>query len=181
MTTRDLFYVRGADGRMYLEIPTPEGAKYAEAEKGLAFKELPNGKWMAVRDMDLYARQQMAGSHKDFFDAKDAKHRMKRVDALEKQLQQMAIDRADPGISPNVKYVSDGEAERLLAEYAAAAREGRAKESQFQPMQAYAQKLITKSGKAIRPLLKGEIGMIGATIICLEAGYGTGNFSSGGL
>lgn len=181
MTTRDLMYVRGVDGKMYLEVPTPEGTKYAEAEKGLSFKELPNGKWMAVRDMDLHARQQMAGSHKDFFDAKEARHRMKRVDALERQLEQLAMDRADPGVSPNVKYVSDGEAERLLAEYSAAAREGRAKESSFQPLQAYGQKLITKTGKAIRPLLKGEIGMIGPTIVCLEQGYGTGNFSSGGL
>lgn len=180
--SNDLTYVRGADGKMYLEIRTPGGEmEYTPAEKGLAFLELPNGKWMAVRDAEGMRRQKQEDSHKEFFDAKLAKQRMKRIDSLEKQFQQMAIDRADPGISPNVRYVSDSEAERLLGEYAQASREGMANKSEFQPLQAYGRKLITKSGREIRPLLKGEVGMIGATIICLEQGYGTGNFSAGGV
>jgi hypothetical protein len=36
-------------------------------------------------------------------------------------------------------------------------------------------KLITSSGKVIRPLLQGEVGMRGVTIIVLEPGYGIGS------
>lgn len=50
-----------------------------------------------------------------------------------------------------------------------------AEEDYFIPMSAYVHKLQKKDGSWFRPLLKGEVGMIGQQIVVLQPGYGTGN------
>ena len=179
-------YVRGADGAFFLEVPQPDGEMdYLPAEKGLSFQELPNGKFMAVRDMREAERAREGSSHLRYFeslkqsaDPKQVRQTLKRQESLQRQFEQMAIDRVDPGGSPDVKQLKDGEFMRLTEQYAQACRERRQGECEFQPVQAYQHKLVTKSGKIVRPLLKGEVGMIGSTILVLEAGFGTGNFVS---
>jgi hypothetical protein len=174
--------VRGADGSFYLEVPLEAGGfGYEPAEKGLSFKELPNGKWIAVRDIMEAQRQADPMSHLERFsfmtrDGKVVRQHMKSLDALERVMRQFAVDRVSPGASPNVKQIKDVEFEALLATYQQARLEGREKECEFRPLNTYAHKLVTKSGSIVRPLLKGEVGMIKATILVLEQGYGTGNF-----
>lgn len=183
------FYVRDGENRMWREIPLPNGEfEYVQADIGLAYLELANGKFIAARDTEVAQANAEGSSHHRYFklldadgqhDPKKVKQSLKRVDALERQLEQLAIDRVSPGGSPNVQIVKDSQLMDLNAEYTKAVQEGRvheyADEGGFMPFTSYAQKLITRSGKQIRPVLKGEVGMRGATIFVLEQGYGTGN------
>jgi hypothetical protein len=176
----DCSYVRGAEGTFYMEVPRPEGGfEYIAAEKGLAFRELPNSKWIAVRDIAEANRQSGSMSHINrFWEEKDGKmvrQHTRSLDSFGKMMQQFSMDRVDPGSSPNVKQVTDAEFEGLMAMYQQARAELQEAKCEFRPLNTYAHRLITRSGKVIRPLLKGEIGMIGPTILTLEKGYGTGN------
>lgn len=180
-TTNEAFYVRSGDGKFYLEVPKPDGGfDYIEETSVPAFQELSNGKFIAVRDVEEMRRQQQGTSHLDYFhklpgDTRDAKQRMKRQDKLEQQIAQLAIDRVSPGAHPNVKTITDNEFLAHQREYADASRQGRQRECDFQPLNSYVHKLVTKGGKIIRPVLAGEVGMIGSTILTLQQGYGTGN------
>ncbi len=178
-------YVQSGDGKMYREVPRSDGEfDYEPADLGLAYHELPDGKFVAVRDTEEAIRQRESSSHKQFFDGlaksddpKVVRRTLKKQEALQKQFERLAIDMVVPPTMPEVKQVKDGEFERFTSMYLQAVREGRQRECEFQPLQSYANKLVTSSGKVVRPLFKGEIGMIGSTILVLEAGYGTGSFA----
>jgi hypothetical protein len=182
-----MFYVRDGEtnGKFYMEVPRPGEPgeyDYVPADPALAFKELPNGKFMAVRDLEEAQRQAEGSSHQRYFeslrqsdDPKKVRQSLKRVDALQRQLEQLVIDRVSPSGVPHVEIIKDNQFMDLRAQYEAAVREGRQRESPFQPLTTYARKLITSSGKVIRPLLAGEVGMRGSTILCLEPGYGQGD------
>lgn len=179
-----IFYVRGADGRMFEEIPQPGGGfEYVEAPKGLSFTELPNGRFMAIRDMAEAQHQRELDSHMRYFESlthdsqrnpQGARHAMKRQEALQRQLEQLVIDRVSPPAGANIVKIKDEEFFARNEEYQAAAREGRGKECDFQPISTYQHKLVTKSGKQIRPIFKGEVGMLKDKILVLEEGYGSG-------
>lgn len=189
--SNEMFYVDGGDGK-YLEVRKPDGSfEYVRAEPGLQFREIqagPNmGKYLAVRSEDEARRQAAGQSHANHFgkmlvdgelktaDPRVARQKLKRLDAIERQLATAVLDRATPGASPNVRTIKDSEFERLHAEYKAAVAAGRPHESSFVPLTVYARKLITSSGKILRHAFAGECGMQGDTILILEQGYGTGN------
>lgn len=194
-TTIEMFYVDGGDGGKFLEVPKPDGGfEYVKAEAGLQFREItagPNmGKYIAVRSEEEARRQADGKSHMDHFgkmlvdgeikttDPRVARQKLKRLDAIERQLATAVFDRVTPGASPNVRTIKDSEFERLHAEYKDAVQRGRPSESSFTPLTAYARKLITSSGKILRHAFAGEVGMQGDTILILEQGYGTGNLVS---
>ena len=166
-----------ADGKMYQE--SGDGS-YVPAEPGLAFHELPDGSYVAVRDMAEAESARKSNSHQRFFnglpdDPKAAKRQIKKVEALQKQFEQLAIDRVLPPTGgPKVEFIKDEKYLDLQQQYARAQMSGQGRQCEFQPVASYQHKLITKSGKVLRPLFQGEVGMMGETVICLEAGYGTG-------
>lgn len=181
-------YMRGADGQFYKEVKQPNGdCDYLPAEKGIVLLELPNGKFVAQRDLNQEAREYLDSSkgHEQFFknldasskgDPKAVKQNLKRQKALERKMNILATDMVLPPQAPNVEFVTDEKFMDLMSVYQKAVLEGCAKECHFQPVATYQQKLITKSGTVIRPLYKGEIGMVdNKTILCLEGGYGMGN------
>lgn len=174
-------YVRSGDGKFYLEVRNPNGGtEYLQAEPGLAFREMSNGKFQAIRSVEQYEKMRDPESHKAFFtDEKGAKNTMKRQSLLEKQLQNLMIERVSPPpIGPRLEVIKDEHLEALQKEYQQAVAAGEPHLSEFQPLSSYAHKLITRSGKVIRPLYQGEVGMKGSTVVVLERGYGTGGFSA---
>lgn len=182
------YYVRSGEGKMYKEIPRPgsDGEfDYVEADPTQSYVELPNGKYVTMADSEEAARQRMAGSHRRYFDnleqdPKAAKRNMKRREILQRQLEQIAIDRVTPPTGPNVEIVKDERALELLAQYRIAHAAGKGKECEFQPFSVYQSKLVTSSGRVVRPPYQGEVGMLGSRVICLESGYGTGAFAAVG-
>lgn len=185
----EIFYVKGADDKYYAEIQSPGGGDcdYVPAEPGLTFRELgSSGKYIAVRSEGEAARQGVGSSHEAFFkllptDPKESRRALKRQDALQRQLSQLVIDRVMPGAHPDVRVIKDNEFLRLQEEYSKAVAKREERQSEFQPLNAYVHKLITKSGRVVRPILAGEVGMIGGQILRLEPGYGEGTQVQGGL
>lgn len=180
--TSELRYVRGADGAFFQEVPRPGGGfDYLPAESGLDFTPTGDGYFVPVRDRAVADEQASSFSHLSrFYDEKDGrlvKKNLKRLDVLERQLQQMAIDRVSPVGVPCVQYIKDEQLEGYIKMYRQAVSEGRARQCEFQPLQAYMHKLQTASGKIIRPLYEGEVGMLGSNILVLEEAYGSGNRS----
>lgn len=111
-----------------------------------------------VRDRDEHQRQLSADSHKGFFE--DPKRKLRRIESVEARFNQLAMDRADPGFHPDVKRISDETFMSMRSDPA------------FLPLGGYAHKLQRPDGRWIRPILKGEVGIIGATIYVLEEGEG---------
>jgi hypothetical protein len=178
----ELRYVRGADGAFFQEVPRPGGGfDYLPAEAGVDFAPAEDGYYVSVRDKAVAAEQASWSSHLDrFYDEKDGrlvKKNLKQLNALERQLQQMAIDRVSPIGIPGVRTIKDEQLEGFIKMYRQAVAEGRYKQCEFQPLQAYMHKLQTSSGKVVRPLYEGEVGMYGSDILVLEAPYGSGNRS----
>ena len=195
------FYVQ-SDGKFYLEVAHSGGIKtYEEADPGIeAFQELDDmngkgtGKFIAIRSEEDRRRNESQESSDIFFqkryadallaqgsDTKVVRQNMKRRAALEQKLAQVALDRVMPSGKYDVEYVTDGEFERMHTAYRLAALEGRGKESDFQPVTSYHHKLVTKTGKVLRPLLSGEVGMRGHRIVCLQEGVSKENRSFGGI
>jgi hypothetical protein len=188
-TSGEMQYVRSGDGSFYLEMRKPDGSQgYVPAETGLEFKELPNGKYVAVRDSAEMQRRQQGQSHVEFFQNKggisedgkfkDAKNSMRRQNLLQKQMTQMLSERVAPPIGPQTETIKDGQFLDLQRQYVEAQARGEGHLCDFQPLSSYVNKLTTSTGKVIRPLYKGEVGMKGSTVVVLEGGYGTGVFSS---
>lgn len=174
-------YVQDGEGAFFeVKIDPATGEAYYEpAPKGLAFQPMPGGSFVAVRDVAEAQRQASPESHEAYFaarfgsDPREAKQRLKRQDVLERQLQQMAVDRASPVGHPRAERIKDEQLGELLGQYQKAASQGLEKECDFLPLSTYAHKLITPSGRVVRSLLQGEVGMRpDGTILVLEPGYG---------
>lgn len=193
--SNEVFYVRDGQGKFHMEVPRPGGGfEYVEADPGLHFREMSagphEGKFMAVRDEAEARRQADGHSHANHFgkslvdgellttDPRVAKQKIKRLDAIERQLALAVFDRATPGASPNVRTIKDSEFEKLHEEYRMAVAAGRPSESSFVPLTAYARKLVTSKGKILRHAFAGEVGMQGDQILILEKGYGTGTLAA---
>lgn len=180
----DVFYVRSGEGGFLMEVPRPDGScDYVKAEPGLSFMELPNGKFMAVRDTAEAARQREMSSHERYFESikndqpADVRQRLRRQDALQRKLQVLSVERVDAPKIPEVRTIKDEQfADYMLAYAAETQRRGGkpppAHEWDFQPLVAYQEKLTKHK---IRPIYKGEVGVYGSDILVLEQGYGTGN------
>ena len=111
-----------------------------------------------VRDRQVHQDQRKEDSHKGFFDQKGDRQKVRRSESVQKRFEQLVLDRADPGYHPDVKRVSDDTFLQMLHD------------PQFQPLNTYINKLQLANGKWVRPILQGEVGMIGATIYVLESG-----------
>lgn len=172
-------YVRGVDGAFFLEAKNPNGdLDHVPAEKGLCFQELPNGKYQAVRSQEEYERQREPQSHEEFFEKRDDRQKLRRQAVMERQMLQISMDRQQPNTGPNFLTIKDERLEGLMKEYREALRAGEPERAEFHPISHYARKLMTKSGKMLRPLYVGEVGMMrNGTIVVLERGFGTGCFS----
>ena len=194
MYDRDV-YMPGPDGTMYqiirdpdgetTAVPAPEGAQFIEiTEKDLMGNVKNTGWYHLAQDVDEAKRQMSDESHKLFFgieegekDPAKIKQRFRRVDTLARMLTQITMDRMSPVGIPQVRYVKDEMFMDLMSAYKKATLEGRQKDFEFQPLNTYMHKLVLKNGKALRPVFKGEVGMYGAEILCLEQGYGGSVFS----
>lgn len=183
-------YVKDTNGRYYLEVArVDEGYDYFPAEEGLEFipLESDNTKWRVLRNEDVYLQQRSAYSHRAFMDqkvkklesAESACRRMNWIDGMGKTLEELVLKRVAPTPIPCMRYVTDEEFIDLINDYKKhCASGGIPKDYPFQPLSSYASKLVTSSGKIIRPVYSGEVGMEGPTILVLKQGYGTGNLIS---
>jgi len=188
--TQENVYVRDVSGAFFLEVMKSDGeVDYIPAEKGLEFVPTDNEatKWRVMRSEDVYAQQKSPYSHRAFMDKKvkrlesadEACRRMNWIDGMGKTLEELVLNRVAPPPIPSIKYVTDEQFIDLIDGYKGhCASGGRPADSDFQPLSAYVAKLVTKSGKIIRPVYAGEVGMEGPTVLVLKQGYGTGNFVS---
>jgi hypothetical protein len=124
----------------------------------------------SIRDTEEYYRQRDNDSSKDFFsNPKNGKQKLKRQEAIQNQLVQMVSERVDPGPANNVEVIKDERYLEYTEMYQRAVAKGEQKHCEFQPLATYQLKV-----QRARPILKGEVGMIGSKILRLEAGYGEG-------
>ena len=144
--------IQAANGKWYREMPKADGS----------FDYLP------VADVDTHQQQITEDSHLKFFNERDHRQKLKRADALTRQLQQLAPP-VDPGAGPKIRMIKDEEFFNLTKMYQTAMAKGEQNQCPFQPLASYAHKIL----KA-RPVFKGEVGVYGMEILTLEAGYGTG-------
>lgn len=114
-------------------------------------------------------------------DPRQAKQHLRSLKALERQMNMVQIvsERQEFSGSTGIRreVITDEQFFELHAMYKAAAARGEAHLVDFTPFAVYSSKLINKkTGKPIRPLFKGEVGLRpNGTIVFLESGYGTGN------
>lgn len=177
--------LRGADGKVYreqsdgdyVEFEVPPGHEVVDTAAGARLRKqqqliIPGTEAdiPAMRDQAEYERQREMSSSDDFFTRqRQDRQKLKRKEAVERQVQQMVGDRVDPGPSAGVRQVKDEQYMDLQRTYLQAAKEGRAKDCEFQPVSAYQHKVVRA-----RPILKGEVGILNGTILVLEEGYGAG-------
>lgn len=183
-------YVRDANGAFFLEVAKSDGSyDYLPSEEGVEFVPIDSEatRWRVLRSEDIYTQQRRSDSHREFMakkvkkmeSASEACRRMHWIDGMGKTLEELVLNRAAPPPMPSVKYVSDEHFIDLINDYKRHCASGlRPTEYPFQPLSAYVSKLVTKSGKIIRPVYSGEVGMEGSTILLLKQGYGTGNLVS---
>jgi hypothetical protein len=112
-----------------------------------------------VRDVEAHKRAHEATSHREFF--RNNKQAVKRYNNVVQQVERMMYDQAQVNYAPDVKQVSDSTYLNDLRH-----------DPKFQPLNTYRHKLTTKSGKQVRPIFAGEVGMIGSQIYVLQPGYG---------
>lgn len=139
--------------------------RFIEDDKGHLYREDEHGNRVLVRDLNTYQEKKEDTSHLGFFKKRktmtnaQAKHRLRQQDMLTERFEQLVTDRVDPGFHPDVQQLTDEQYEEMQLN------------SKFNPLHTYVHKLQTSSGAIVRPVLKGEVGMIGPTIFVLEAGY----------
>jgi hypothetical protein len=171
-------FIRSGDGVMFVELTKPDGEyEYVEAPKGLNYIELPSGKFMIGRDGATLLSQKRSDSHIDYFqkladekEPAEVRQNMRRQNALQRRLAATAVDRASPVGIPQVRFIKDEQYDDYHLKYREACLQGAEKQSDFQPVSTYARKLTTTSGRVVRPLYAGEVGMYGTDILCLEPG-----------
>ena len=140
-----------------------EGGKYfkvGEGDNAEIWFESVLGRVMRVhgeQGVEVHADQQVSDSHLRFFE--DPKRKMRRAAAITARFDQLVQERVDPGFDPGIMRVSDAEFMEMR------------KDPEFQTLGAYAHKLILKSGKKVRPILRGEVGIWRSKICILEAGF----------
>ena len=186
----EMLYVRDAGGEFYLEVVLPNGeceylpaAKEYEAFEPVLFRGQETGKYRPIVSIEQHEANSDFHSSDAFFQAKyleglqkegqdpaTVRKQMKRREKLEQQLAQLTLDRVLPSSQYDVMTVTDNEFFRLRAEYEEAWKSGLQKKCEFQPLNTYHHKLVTKTGKELRPVLAGEVGMYKDRIVCLEAG-----------
>ncbi len=132
--------------------------RYFQGEDGKLYYVDDHGTTIEVRDKEEHQTQRKDDSHLRFF-KDNPKQKARRSDAIQKRFETLVLDRADPGFHPDVKQVSDKQFIEDLR-----------LNPKFKPLNTYIHKLKTSSGKVVRPVLKGEVGMIDATIYVLEGG-----------
>lgn len=93
----------------------------------------------------------------------EARQSMRRIEAFQSMFERLAIDRVSPGSGPDLLYVTFEEAQRMQSEYKDALRQGEAAAFPFQPLSAYAHKLVSmrKDGtiRKVRDVLVNEWGV----------------------
>lgn len=196
MFNRDT-YMPGPDGKMYQIVRHPDGqteaypvedpeAQFEEiTEMDLLGNKTRTGWYHKVQDREEAKRQHQDESHRLYFgiepgekDPAKIKQRFRRLDHLETLLTQITMDRMSPVGVPQVRYIKDEQFLDLMGKYKKAVLVGEEKEFPFQPLSSYQHKLVLKkTGKMLRPVFRGEVGMYGAEILCLEQGYGGSVFS----
>ncbi len=157
--------------------------------------------WALVQDMATYKEQQDPHSHlkglapgEEFVDpmfqagtngepmSDSMKQKLRRMEAFSELTQNtFAIQRIDPGQAQ--LRIKDEQFENLRLQYASAQGKFKTKADEtyyadhggFMPLTTYIHKLTKKDGHMLRPLYKGEVGMIGPRVVVLEPGYGEGN------
>lgn len=189
-------YVQGADGHIYEETINPSNLQKEHRKVEAQGVELVNGELLPIRDVAERNRQNDAsldtGSHLDFFKNKKRLHRpiitsssgmtdvaagsvrddrqaLRRQQALQEAVETAAMSRPEIGSGPNIRRVSDKDFFEMQ------------KDPEFMSLAKYAHKLTTSSGKVIRPVLAGEVGMYKDKICILEDAekfYGSGTLNN---
>jgi hypothetical protein len=162
--------IKGGDGKWYRET---ESGDFELAEASVEKPgDLPD---VSMRDAQEHERQRQGDSSREFFEKKlgpqrDDRQRLKRMEAVQRQVESLVGDRVDPGASGGIRIIKDEEFTDFLAMYQRAVAKGEQKQCEFQPLNTYQHKVVRA-----RPILKGEVGMVGAVILRLDVGYGEGN------
>lgn len=124
--------------------------------------------------------QKLSAQEKEEMD-REARQKARRADAYKDLVMQTFVTgRQEPGAAQIV--VTDEQFQAMKEEYQREALKFKTRqdalqyeqEGYFMPLNTYSHKLMLKSGKVLRPLFQGEVGMMGASIVVLERGYGTG-------
>lgn len=89
----------------------------------------------------------------------DSRQHMRRIDRFRQVFDQFFIDRAKASHGPNILSVTWEEFTLMHSEYQDAVKAGEGKQFPFQPLSAYAHKLVREGKRPIRPLLQGEVGV----------------------
>lgn len=165
--------IKGADGAFYVQNADGDYVRVVEMQVDPAQGQQPLVQMASPEDLAKYSEQWEKGSHShvDFFKKKyaNSRQKMKRAEVMQKELQKLT-QRADPSGIPQVRRVKDEKFEELSKMFMKAQKAGEAQHCPFQPLATYAHKIVK-----VRPILKGEIGVYGGDILCLEDGYGVGN------
>jgi hypothetical protein len=202
-------YIKGADGKFYVESNDHEGAGFVEVQsevlptgeavvrrdgKQFLLKEYKGGMIaeIEVKDTATYLEQRNLRSSDDFLqpkfnadpNSKEGKQKIKRMDVMQQQLNQMVQDQAEP-VMAECRRITDEQFLDYNRAYQAAVAAGTQDDSEFQPLNTYRDRI-----KRARQIFKGEVGVrceggvraIRAgkrvEILVLEQGFGSGNLIS---
>jgi hypothetical protein len=157
--------IKGADGKWYRETESGD-FELVEAKQSE----------VTVRDPRVHEQQHRSGSHVDYFESKlgprdprTDKHKLRRMEAIQRQVESLVGERVEPGANGGIRIIKDEEFMDFTAMYQRAVAKGEEKKCEYQPLATYQHKVVRA-----RPILKGEVGMVGATILRLDVGYGEG-------
>lgn len=115
----------------------------------------------------------------------DAKQKVRRAKAYEELVMQTLVtERVDPTMREI--RVTDEQFVAMYAEYQTESAKWKTRDDElayedegyFVPLAAYHHKILKvnpNTGKPIRPVFKGEVGMMGSRVVVLEQGYGSGS------
>lgn len=154
--------IRGANGKIYEELKNPVTLEtdYVEVKETQGITEIA-GQLVNVRDSRELSRQKQDSSHHEFLrtsSPQNDRQRMRRAKLLEKMVEDSVLARPTDIHGPDIRHINDDEFMRIKDD------------PEFMSLAKYAHKLTTPSGRTVRPILSGELGMIGTTIYVLEGG-----------
>lgn len=175
-------FQQGADGKQYVSVlfAGEEEPSYVELEEAKNLQGVQglhvvfNGAKIPVADLKTFIEQRDPRSSDNQFgwnkeSPQAQKNKIKRTKQLQETVEGIAQPRVEPGAAPGIRVIKDEEYFRLNQMYRDALAKGEEKQCEFQPLSTYQHKVV----KA-RPILKGEVGVQGSTILRLETGYGEG-------